>query len=256
LRSSSASGAAQQSPGFLADAVPAPPTGDSAKVVKTGVLDLQVPKGQVGRTLDRVTAIATIERGYVADSRTSEGASAPSGEVTLRVPVSRFEDAVSRARALTRVAGAKVLGIETSGEDVTARYVDLKARIRALEATRTTFLSLLAKATTIGETLAVQQRVTDVQTQIERLRGQLKVLADQAAMSTLTVTVDQKATAVPAHHEKSGIHKAFDRSVDRFVNGIEVIVAAIGPILLVVLLVAVGWFAARVGYRLLRRRLV
>lgn len=232
--------------------VPAPTVPD--KVIKTGELDLQAPKGQVSSTLDKLTGLATIERGYVADSRTSEGGIAPSGEVTLRVPVAAFEDTIRRARAIT---GVKVLSLTTSGKDVTSKYVDLKARISALEKTRQTFLTLLSKATTIGETLAVQQHITDVQTQIEQLQGEKKVLVNQAALSTLTVTVDQKVVVESkVVHHKSGLHKAFDRSVSRFVHGIEAIVGIIGPVLLVVLLVALGWLAARFGYRALRRRMV
>ena len=232
-------------------AVPSAPD----KVIKTGELDLQVQKGKVGTTLDQITGIATLERGYIANSRTSEGTFAPSGQVTLRVPVANFEDAVKRARTIT---GVKVLSLQTSGKDVTSKYVDLKARISALKKTRETFLTLLSKATTIGQTLAVQQHVTDVQTQIEQLQGQKKVLVNQAALSTLTVTVDQKVPAVeatPTHH-KSGLHKAVDRSVSRFVHGIEAIIGIIGPLLLVVLLVGVAWLAARFGYRRLRRRMV
>ena len=232
---------------------PVPLTPD--RIVKTGELDLQVPKGEVSSTLDRLTALATLVRGYVADSRTSEGGIAPSGEITLRVPVDRFDDAISRARAIT---GVKVLALETSASDVTSKYVDLQARLRALQDTRNTFLTLLSKATTIGETLAVQQHVTDVQTQIEQLQGQIKVLADQSALSTLTVTVDQKVTPVAAkvHHGKSGLRKAIDRSVSRFVHGIEAIIGIIGPLLLAALLIALFWFVGKFGYRVLRRRMV
>ncbi|HEX4654904.1 MAG TPA: DUF4349 domain-containing protein [Mycobacteriales bacterium] len=224
------------------------------KIIKTGELDLQVPKGQVGTTLDQLTGLATLERGYIANSRTSEGGFAPSGQVTLRVPVATFDDTVKRART---IKGVKVLNLQTSSKDVTSKFVDLKARISALDKTRKTFLLLLTRATTIGETLAVQQHITDVQTQIEQLQGQKKVLANQAALSTLTITVDQKAITetVPVHH-KSGLHKALDRSVSRFVHGIEAIIGILGPVLLVLLIVGLGWLAARFGYRRLRRRMV
>jgi len=238
-------------------APPAPVPSAPDKVIKTGELDLQVPKGKVGTALDLVTGIATLERGYIANSRTSEGGGAPSGQVTMRVPVDNFEDTVKRARTLN-IDGVKVLGLQTSGKDVTSKYVDLKARISALKKTRETFLTLLSRATTIGETLAVQQHVTDVQTQIEQLQGQTKVLVNQAALSTLTVTVDQKVAAIevaPAHH-KSGLHKAVDRSVSRFVHGIEAIIGIIGPLLLVALIAGIAWLAARFGYRRLRRRMV
>ena len=224
------------------------------KIIKTGELDLQVQKGKVGSTLDRLTGLATFEHGYIASSRTSEGGFAPSGSITMRVPVAAFDDAVQRARTIT---GVKVLGLNTSGKDVTSKYVDLKARIHALEKTRRTFLTILERATTIGETLAVQQHITDVQTQIDQLKGQKKVLVNQAALSTLTVTVDQKVVAetVKTHH-KSGLHKAFDRSVSRFVHGIEAIIGIVGPLLLAVLLIALFWFVGKFGYRALRRRMV
>ncbi|HEU5034939.1 MAG TPA: DUF4349 domain-containing protein [Mycobacteriales bacterium] len=231
--------------------VPNPPAVPE-RIVKTGELDLEVHKGDVTRVLTRLTALAALERGYVADSRTIEGGGAPSGMVTLRVPVASFDDTVNRARGY----GSKVLSLETSAQDVTSRYVDLGARINALQKTRATFLTLLSKATTIGETLAVQQRVSDVQTQIERLQGQRKVLANQSALSTLTVTVNQRVAAVAAPHHESGFVRAVDRSVSRFVRGVEAIVGVIGPILLALILIVLAWLGGRLGYRLLRRRLV
>jgi Domain of unknown function (DUF4349) len=222
------------------------------RIVRTGDLDLSVPKGSVSHTLDRLTAIATLDGGYVADSQMSDGGQDPSGEVTLRIPVKRFDDAIARASALgTRVS------LQTAGQDVTGQYVDLAARISALQATRATFLALLAKATTIGDTLAVQEHVTDVQTQIEQLQGQLNVLADQSALSALTVTVDQRPTPTPsANHHRSGLTVAVDRSVGRFVRGFEAIIGVLGPILLVLVVAVALWliglFGVR-GYRRLRR---
>jgi multidrug efflux pump subunit AcrA (membrane-fusion protein) len=148
--------------------------------------------------------------------------------------------------------------VQTSAEDVTSKYVDMQARLHSLQATREVYLRILAKANTIGEILSVQQRVNDVQTQIEQLQGQLNVLADQTALSTLTVSVDQKK-AVPAKavvHHKSGFTKAIDRSVSRFVHGIEAIIGVIGPILLAILIVVFFWLVGRLGYRRLRRQLV
>ena len=229
---------------------------NASRVEKTGELDLQVPKGQVSATLSKLSDIARFDRGYVSGSSTQESGTAPSGEVTIRVPVANFEKAVHDARSIT---GTKVLSLQTSGVDVTSKYVDLQARIKALKASRSTFLTILSKATTIGEILSVQQRVDDVQTQIEQLQGQLRVLASTTSMSTLTVTVDQKLQAIaPAKkpHHDNGFVKAVKLSVSRFVHGVEAIVGVIGPIVLVLLIVVLGWLAARFGYRATRRHLV
>jgi hypothetical protein len=231
---------------------PQPGAGDAAKVVKTGEMDLQVDKGKVAVTVLRLTNIATFENGYIAASHTDDGAD-PSGSVTLRVPVKAFESTIGQVRSLT---GVKVMSQQTSGQDVTSKYVDLQARLHALQATRTTFERLLARANTVGEILSVESRITDVQTQIEQLQGQIRVLNDQADLGTLTVTVDQKTQAVAAAHHQSGMSKALHRSVDRFVNGIEAIIGIIGPLLLVVLVVAFSLLVGRLGYRRLRRELV
>ncbi|MBV9291269.1 MAG: DUF4349 domain-containing protein [Frankiales bacterium] len=249
-------------PSFVADRNDAakslvPGASGSARVVKTGHVDLQVRKGAVS-VLGQVTALADLEQGFVADSSSTEGGGVPSGRATLRIPVANFDDAVNRVRAIGHGPGAKILDLETSGQDVTSQYVDLQARIKALRATRSQFITLLSKARTIGQTLAVQQRITDVQTQLEQLQGQLKVLSSQTSYSTLTVTVDQRLApvAIKVHHQASGLHRAFDRSVSRFARGFDAIVAAIGPILLVVLVGGALWLGAWFGYRRLRRSLV
>lgn len=230
------------------------PAAAGAKVVKTGEIDLQIGKGQVAHTIDELTAIAVVDHGYVADSHSSEGIDA-SGAVTMRVPVRWFEKALVDVRDLH---GPKVMSQQSSGDDVTAKYVDLQARIHALEATRAAFERILGRATTIGETLDVQSRITSVQTQIEQLQGQVRVIDDQASYATLAVTLAEPAptAAASTHHSRSGLGHAVSLSVSRFVNGIEAIISIIGPILLVLVIAAVLLLAGRFGYRRLRRQFV
>ena len=66
-------------------------------------------------------------------------------------------------------------------------------------------------------------------------RAQLRVLNDQTTFGTLTVTVSEAGTVTKtaAVHHQSGMSKAFHRSLNRFVHGIEAIVGIIGPLLLV-----------------------
>jgi hypothetical protein len=250
--SAAVGGGTTDATGTASDVTPTSALAVAPRIEKTGDMDLQVGKGQVSQTLDAISALAGFYNGIVSDSHTSEGTD-PSGQITLRIPVNSFEKAISKIRHL---AGVKVNSVETSAQDVTSRYVDLQARIHSLQATRLTYLRILEKANTIGEILSVQQRVNDVQTQIEQLQGQLNVLANQTSLSTLVVSVDQKHAPAAVVHHKSGLTRAVDRSVSRFVHGIEAIIGVIGPILLVLLLVAFGWLVARLGYRRLRRQLV
>ena len=70
----------------------------------------------------------------------------------------------------------KTTKLTTKATDVTGQYVDLQSRIAALEASRQQYLTIMAKATTVGDVLAVQAQLDTIQSQIEQLQGQLQVL--------------------------------------------------------------------------------
>ena len=131
--------------------------------------------------------------------------------------------------------------------------VDLGARVTALEQTRATYLTILGRATTIGATLEVQQRVDAVQQQIEELQGELKVLQDQSSDGTLTVNVTQHGAPVVVHHPRGGLGAAWHTSVAGFNRGFDAIVSGLGPLLLAVLLLGVLAAIAALGYRGVRR---
>jgi hypothetical protein len=219
----------------------------ATRVVKTGSLDLRVARGQVQPTVAKLVSITTGLSGYVSRSRTDNVLGSPDGEVTLRIPAAHFESAVTQAEALGHVTT-----LVTNAHDVTGQYVDLGARLAALQRTRSTYLTILGSATTIGSTLEVQQRVNDVQQQIEELQGQLKVLGNQSADGTLS-QVGVKAPVHHTHHKPNGIGAAWHRSINRFARGFDAIVGALGPLLLAVMILAVLAGIGSLGYRGVRK---
>jgi hypothetical protein len=223
---------------------------DATKIIKTGNLTIRVPKLAVKEAIQRLTVLATTQGGYVSGSTTSLDSSNPYGEIVLRIPVAHFQDTIDAAEK-----GQKVVALTTSADDVTGKFVDLSAKKRALERSRSTYLTILSRARTIGETLAVQQRIDDVQQQIDQLHGQLKLLGNQASYSTLTVDVVAAGvkTFAATHHQRHGIGKAWHDSWSRFGRGINAIVGAIGPIVFAVLLLAVLGLIGYGGYRGFRR---
>ena len=223
------------------------PLPDTAKVVKTGSVQLEVSQEAVGATMSRLAGLASGMGGYVADTKTTEGSDDPTGSVTLRVPAASFEDLFARVRALGTVRAST-----THGQDVTGQYSDIQARLTALNATRSQLLTILQRATAIGDVLAVQDRINDVQTQIDQLQGQQKVLDDKTSMASLSVDVSQHGATSGTPAKPSGIGKAWDDARHGFTTGVEDILAASGTALVVLLalaaLVVIGryaWLAAR-----------
>lgn len=224
----------------------------SARVVQTGQIALEVSRGKVQPALDRLSAIAVGSGGYVSDSKSEQGDGSPSGTTTIRVPVAHFATAATQVRQV-----GHVVSINTSATDVTAAYVDLGARIDALTQTRATYLTLLSKAVTIGDTLAVQQQIQQVQTQLEQLQGQQKVLADSSDLATLAVSVTETgAPPPPVANKPAGFGKAWHEAASGFNTGLKAIIRITGPLLLVAIVLAliagVGYLLVHV-YRRLRR---
>ncbi len=251
--SNSTSGSAGTSTGASAStpnqpALPNGAVGQSTKIEQTGSLNLTVGRGGVDRTMTRLTALATTYQGFVASSQTQSGTGggAPYGTITLQVPVNDFSAALQQAERY-----GKASDVSTKATDVTGQYVDLQARLSALEASRQQYLAILAKATTIGDILSVQEQLDTIQSQIEQLQGQIQVLTSQTSYSTLTVTVG--ATTPPPKPNplpESGLVQAWHSSVGGFVAGVEGVVRLAGPFLFALLCLAI----AAVGGRVLWRR--
>jgi uncharacterized protein DUF4349 len=229
---------------------------DAAKIVKTGALDLQVPHGSLRVAVNRVTGVAVGLVGYVSNSRTSYGGSSPTAQITIRVPAGQFETAITRLEAL---AGVNVLAERENGTDVTAQYVDLQAQLAAATSARDALLVVLSNAESVGDILAVQDRVTAAQTQVEQLQRRINALGDQAAFSSLAVTLSEKpsrAEAAALHGTDGGLSKAWADARHGFSSGIEWIVARSGGALIVLLAALAILFGIRYLYPIVRRGLL
>lgn len=219
------------------------------RVVRTATVTLAVPAADVAGTLTRLRGLVG-GGGYVQDSTTSLAGTDPTGTVTLRVPSADY----ARVRdALAAGTYGKVTAFDERGQDVTAQYTDLGARIDALSQTRASYLTLLSRAKSIGDVLAVQAQLTAVQQQIESLQGQQKVLADDSDDATFTVTVGEPGHTTPTAASRSGWSQAFHDAGHGLAGGLQALVSASGVTLVVLLVLAVLAGLVRVGGRRLRR---
>jgi hypothetical protein len=206
--------------------------------------------------VNRFTALATGFGGYVSETHTTasaESGSQASATVTVRVPSTSFEQLLSDTSKL-----GEVRSTTTSGRDVTAQFTDIEAQLTALTATRDQFLLVLTQARNIGDILAVQDRLKEVQVQIDQLEGQKRLLTDQSSFGTLSVTLlEPGATAAVTPLDKNrDLGDAWREARRNFSDALGNVVSASGTLAVVFLFGAMMLSAAWMIYRRLRRQII
>lgn len=141
-------------------------------------------------TADKVRAISAGLGGDVlALSQTGSG-DQRSAIVTIRVPSSRFDDALAQLKLLD----GEVLTSNLNAQDVTDQFVDLQARLAAKKAEEQQYMTLLARANTVDEILKVQSALASTRTQIEQLQGQVNSIKTRTDYSTITMSISPLVT--------------------------------------------------------------
>ena len=222
-----------------------PPIGEGPKVIRTAQVAVEVRNGAFDSTLDKLFAISTSLGGYISGSvAAADSGSLRTGTITFQVPTDKFNQAVSDVRALGTVQNLAI-----GGQDVSAQYVDLQARLKNEEAQRDAMLSLLQQAKTVSEIIQVQTQLGQITAQIEQLKGQIAYYDHATSFSTISVSVHEAAVAVKPATDNWGFTSALSQGLHGFVNTLNYILIGVGYVGPVLLLIVVGFFAFR-----LRRR--
>ena len=218
---------------------------DLAKIVRTGRLRLKIDDGTFRDVRDAAVAIAEDAGGFVLDSRVQ----GRSGTFTLRIPAGRFDGVMTRLGRLGQVELE-----EQNGEDVTAEYIDLQARMDILTARRDVLQDLMEQATGLSQTLMLQNRFDEVQLQLERITGQLRFLQDQVAESTIQLEIVERSAPQQQQEQvdNPSLLEAWKRGIQGFLNVITVAIVGLGYLLPLLIAIAV-WFGVREVMRRRRR---
>jgi len=215
-----------------------------ALIVRTGTLELQVK--DVGAIVSRARDLVASLGGYVAGSEETNQGDKHMATITYRVPVDKWQDAVTGLRGLAD----EVVHESTQAEEVTAQVVDLNARLDNLRASESSLREIAARAGTITDVLAVQDKLTEVRDQIERLTAQQNDLTGRAALGTLEAIWETPVVAVAEVQSGWDLGREIDHAAAQTVSAAQtaasflvwlvvVGVPVLGPILLITLAVVV-----------------
>jgi hypothetical protein len=93
--------------------------------------------------------------------------------------------------------GGKLSSLHESVQDVTNDYVDTQSRLTNLRGEQQRLLTLLSNTTALGDIIAVESRLTDVEGQIENIEAHLNLLKNQTTFYTVTIGLQPIAPITP-----------------------------------------------------------
>jgi len=168
----------------------------------------------------------TAANGYLES--TDQGGSKDSGSrytyYTARIPAENY-------RSFLTAAGeaGNVTSLNESAQDITAEYVDVEARLKALA----------DKAETTADLLEIESQLSDVQYQLESYTGQMRLMDNQVRYSTVDISLQEVRVLTPT---ATTFGEKFVEAVTSgwrgFVDGAEdliLVVVYLWPVVLIVL---------------------
>ena len=170
------------------------------------------------------------------------------GSWKVRVPVDSYDPFVKGVVAL-----GELVSLRANSQDVSEEYFDLDARQAAKKVEEQRLLKHLTESTgKLEDILAVERELSRVRTEIERMQGRLRALANLTSLATVTITASEIKGYVPPQAPTLGtkIARTFAGSLDslrQFGEALLIACVALVPWLPLIALVVglVFWLVRR-----------
>jgi hypothetical protein len=208
--------------------------------------DVADARAAVRRVVDRY-------RGEVAEqqSESDERGRLEHARLLVRIPSADFAAAVAALEGT-----AELVSSDTRAEEVTTQVIDTRVALRVQRRSVARVETLLDRASSIRDIIAIEAQLARRQARLGSLEQRAAYLADQTAMSTVSVSIDRSRSRAAAPGDDSGFLAGLRAGWDGLTSVAVVLATTAGALLpfaaVLLLLLVPGWPLVR---RLRRRRL-
>lgn len=124
--------------------------------------------------------------------------------LTFSVQSTLYPNIYVYLRDYTAQHGGQLVSFTENVQDVTNDYIDTQSRLKNLRGEQQRLLTLLGQAQALNDVLNIEQRLTDVEGQIEDIEAHLNALNGQVTFYTVAITLQPVSTAAPAPSTNTG----------------------------------------------------
>jgi hypothetical protein len=163
------------------------------KLIRNAAVQIEIVS--FDEVVNKITAFASEERGYVATTSSEKQANGKlRGEMVVKVVPENLDRFLQKIRSLGEL---KNQTLET--EDVTKAYFDTDARLKNAQVMEQRLIEMLkAKTGKVSDLLQVEKELGRVREEIEKMQGELKYWDAQVQFATVTISLAEKDMEEPA----------------------------------------------------------
>ena len=167
-------------------------TGNTArKVSKTVDADIEVQKGTLAEKIAALQTFITSKQGYVISSRESKETvdkdEYSTTDIAFKVPFAELEKTLAYVRTV-----GDVQSLNSYTTDLTNQYQDTQAYIDSYQKEKEQIEKLLAKADKIADIITIEQKLSEIQRNIDQNKKDLINLGRQTDYITVNLHVSEK----------------------------------------------------------------
>jgi hypothetical protein len=141
------------------------------------------------------------------------------GTVMTRIPQAKFPMFLGQLEKLA----IKVHSRNVTGQDVTEEFVDLESRLKSKQAVEERLYQFLKEAKETKDLLAISNDLARVQEEIEQIKGRMKYLQNQSALSTVTIHLFENKVVVPDLENKE--LNTWEKTKKQFMSSINLLLS-------------------------------
>jgi len=223
------------------------PVAGDRKVIKTAYIELEVGVGKFEDTMFELVSLAEQNGGFVSNSQSYSDAEGnmTSGSITIRIPSNKYSSALNRVKEMGTVKSSS-----GAGQDVTQEYTDLESRLRNYQAQEEVLLNLMKESKKVSDSLEVQRELSNVQEQIEIIKGRMQYLDDMVSFSTIDVYFHEpEPITVAGWGFVEALKRGLRGAVNVF-NGLVVAIIITAPVwILIGIILIIVWQVIRARKR-------
>ncbi|WP_378178074.1 DUF4349 domain-containing protein [Aquimarina sp. SS2-1] len=177
------------------------------KIIKNANCRIKV--NSVEQVSQKSKRIASAFNGYISDERFTNTNYSKENRFTIRVPRKSFDKVLDSICALAQFVDHKNI----STIDVTEEYIDVSSRLKTKLEVKDRYETILkTKAKTVEDVLLTEDKLRQLQEEIEAAQGRLSYISNKVSYST--IQLDLYETVVPKDTPKEYVKSFTDKATD------------------------------------------